>query len=397
AMVSSTSSFDGGAAAPDLLGPDPSQRSKSAVSTADSESSFGTGLQRPIPDHPWPKLMLAVLMSTFVLVLGWELAMRNVGLVAGDLDDDRDYWVEERRRLDHLPSDSMVIIGDSRILFGTQLSKWQELTGRKPVQLALPATSSLPFLHDLADNEHFAGLVIIGISEPSLFSDEYGRRASVLKYLKDQSPSQRSGHYLYKEASRYFAFLDSNYKAFTLLERIDWPRRPGVDPLEVWKISEAYDDRQLYLWNRVATDPKLNEHARYVWKQYWVGDPAEKDVIDRTIAKAKLDIDRIRARGGDVVWLRAPSAGSLLAAERERFPRATGWDRLLRETQSFGVHFEDYSQMQNLDIPEWSHLSHAGAQVYTDAYVRVLLDRVDWLKTHSKGWREEGKRRPGDG
>lgn len=396
-MVSSTSSFDGTAAAPDLLGPDPSQRSKSAASTADSESSFGTGLQRPVPDHPWPKIMVAVLVTTFALMLGWEMAMRNLGLAAGDLDDDRDYWVEERRRLDRSPADSVVIIGDSRILFGTELSKWKELTGRRPVQLALPATSSLPFLRDLADDERFKGLVVIGISEPSLFTDDYGRRVSVLKYLKDQSPSQRSGHFLYKEASRHLAFLDSNYKAFDLLKRLDWPVRPGAEPLEVWKISEAYDDRQLYLWNRVATDPKLNAHARYVWQQYWEGDPASPALIDATIARAKADIDRIRARGGEVVWLRAPSAGPLLAAEHQRFPRAIGWDRIVRETDSFGLNFEDYAQMRNLDIPEWSHLSQAGAQAYTDAYVRVLLDRVEWLKTRSKGWREEGKRKPGDG
>lgn len=396
-MVSSISNFDGTATAPDLLGPDPSQRPKSAVSTADSESSFGTGLSRPVPDHPWPKMMVAVLVTTLALLFGWEMAMRNLGLDAGDLDDDRDYWVEERRRLDRSPPDSVVIIGDSRILFGTELSRWQELTGRRPVQLALPATSSLPFLHDLAGNERFVGLVVIGISEPSLFTDEYGRRVSVLKYLNDQSPSQRSGHFLHKAASRHLAFLDSNYKAFDLLERLDWPVRTGAEPLEVWKISEARDQRQLYLWDRVATDPRLNAHARHVWQQYWAGDPTTTDTVDRTIAKARIDIDRIRARGGEVVWLRAPSAGHLLDVERVRFPRATGWDRMLRETDTFGVHFEDYPQMRNLEIPEWSHLSKAGAKAYTDAYVKVLMARVEWLEAHSKRWREDNKRRPGDG
>jgi|UPI000716AB2B hypothetical protein len=397
AMVSSTSSFDAGAVAPDLLGPDPSQRPHSAVSTADSESSFGTGLARPVPDQPWPKLMLKVLISTFLLVLGWEIAMRHLGLQAGDLDDDRDYWVEQRRRLDKLPADSVVIIGDSRVLFGTELSKWEELTGRKPLQLALPATSAQPFLHDLASDERFAGLVVIGISESSYFSDELGRRVTVLKYIDHQTPSQKSGHLLYKAASRDLAFLDSNYTLFKLLERADWPQREGVAPLSVWKIAESYDDRQMYLWNRIETDPRLNEHARYVWGQYWIGDPIEKDLVDRVIAKTKPDIDRIRARGGEVVWLRTPSAGHLLDVERVRFPRAVGWDRLMRETNSFGIHFEDYTQMHNLDIPEWSHLSQSGAQVYTDAYVKVLMERVEWLKVHSKRWQEEGRRKPGDG
>ncbi|MGO4778408.1 hypothetical protein AB4084_23365, partial [Lysobacter sp. 2RAB21] len=191
-------------------------------------------------------------------------------LQAGDLDDDRDYWVEQRRRLDKLPADSVVIIGDSRVLFGTELSKWEELTGRKPLQLALPATSAQPFLHDLASDERFAGLVVVGISESSYFSDELGRRVTVLKYINHQTPSQQSGHLLYKAASRDLAFLDSNYTLFKLLERADWPQREGVAPLSVWKIAESYDDRQMYLWNRIKTDPRLNEHARYVWGQYWV-------------------------------------------------------------------------------------------------------------------------------
>ena len=50
---------------------------------------------------------------------------------------------------------------------------------------------------------------------------------------------------------------------------------------------------------------------------------------------------------------RAPTTN----ASRSTVPREQTWDRLLRETGAFGIHFEDYPEMQGLELPEWSHLS----------------------------------------
>jgi hypothetical protein len=101
----------------------------------------------------------------------------------------------------------------------------------------------------------------------------------------------------------------------------------------------------------------------------------------------KSDIDRIRARGGEVVWVRPPSGGPLLDIERARYPRGRVWDKLVHDTASFGVYFEDYPGMQQLHCPDWSHLSRASAMAFTDAYVRVLRDQVEWLKLHDTAGR----------
>jgi hypothetical protein len=84
-------------------------------------------------------------------------------------------------------------------------------------------------------------------------------------------------------------------------------------------------------------------------------------------------IARIHARGGEVVFVRPPSAGLFLERENRNAPRARTWDRLLRETGSFGIHFEDYPEMRDLEVPEWSHLSRDSATRFTRAYVDVLL------------------------
>ena len=343
------------------------------------------GFDRPIPALPWLRILFIMASVTFVLMVAWEMEMRHLGLRAGDLDDGRGNWAVERRKVDSGPRDQVVIIGDSRILLDTDLATWQKLTGRRPIQLALLGMNAQPILHDLAADEHFAGLLVIGTAEFSYFSDDAGSLPGVLRYMKTESPSQRTGLQIHKTLSRYFAFLDSNYTLFTLLERHKWPERKDVESpyIDVWKISEAYDDRQSNLWDRIERDQYLREQAQTIWMEFFAGPAVKAKTVEQVSANTKADIDRIRSRGGEVVWVRPPSSGPLLDIERSRYPREQVWDKLLHNTASLGIYFEDYPAMQQLPCPDWSHLSRNSAIAFTDAYVRVLRERVDWLKIRS--------------
>jgi hypothetical protein len=66
--------------------------------------------------------------------------------------------------------------------------------------------------------------------------------------------------------------------------------------------------------------------------------------------------------------------------EQKRIPKAIGWDRLLVGANAKGIHADDLGQAQNLLIPEWSHLSHKCATVFTDAYVRRMVELTPRLK-----------------
>ncbi|MBZ5526243.1 MAG: hypothetical protein LAP21_28835 [Acidobacteriia bacterium] len=351
------------------------------------------GLERPVPVLPWLRILLVVASTALVLVSAWEIEMRRLGLRAGDLDDERGYWTVERRKVDAGPRDSVVILGDSRILLDTDLDTWQKLTGRRPIQLALLGSNAQPILHDFAADEHFAGLLVIGTAEFSYFGNDGNSVPAVLNYIRTESPSQRSGIRIQKTLSRYFAFLDSNYTLFKLLERHKWPERKGVKGpyIDVWKISESYDDRQTYLWERIERDDYLRDQSRTIWTDFFAGPPVKAATVDRVSASTRSDIDRIRARGGEVVWVRPPSGGPLLDIERTRYPRAEVWDKLMHDTASFGVHFEDYPAMQQLRCPDWSHLSRRSATAFTDAYVRVLLERVEWLRVRNTADTADGR------
>jgi hypothetical protein len=148
---------------------------------------------------------------------------------------------------------------------------------------------------------------------------------------------------------------------------------------DVWKIWEVGVIRQNFLWHRIETDERLREHARWVWGPF-DGSGPKPDEVQRAIDQSKACVEKLRARGVEVVFVRAPSAGLYYESEQQALPRKRTWEPLLQQTGAFGIHFEDHPEMQGLEVPEWSHLSHASATRFTRAYVEVLIEHDPWLR-----------------
>ena len=127
------------------------------------------------------------------------------------------------------------------------------------------------------------------------------------------------------------------------------------------------------------TNPYLRTHARHAWNLFR-GPPLPPFIARNVVARSAEAVRRIRARGGEVIFVRPPSAPELRAVEDGRLPRSKGWDLLLAATHAQGIHADDLPQAQNLVIPEWSHLSRKCATVFTDAYVRRLADLTPRIK-----------------
>jgi hypothetical protein len=336
---------------------------------------------RDIPSRPWAKMGVCVLVAVTLLTAAWEWNARtNIGLRADDIGDSPQAWAEQRRLADAAP---ITIVGDSRILFDTDLDRFQQLTGVRPVQTAIVGTNARALLETYANDPNFKGLLVLGLADLSYFRPVgVGLGGSYLKgFVKNDKPSQLTGLWLDRFLQRNLAFLDAEYRLSTLAARLDHGLRKGpYGPYDdVWKISEAFDHRQYFMWDRIETDPYLRAHARHAWNVF-KGPPLPPFIARNVIARSAEAVQRIRARGGDVIFIRPPSAPELRMVEQTRLPRAKGWDMLLAGTQSKGIHADDLPQAQNLAIPEWSHLSHKCATVFTDAYVRRLTQLTSRLK-----------------
>jgi hypothetical protein len=178
---------------------------------------------------------------------------------------------------------------------------------------------------------------------------------------------------LHRSLSRVLAFLDDNYRLSKLVRHLDEGWRTGAQfpvPERLWKLGTVTDERQTFLWARVENDPRVRAHQRSTWVR--AAPQVSAATILSTIERTRIAVSKVRARGGDVVFVRPPSAPELRVYEEETVPRTRGWDQLLERADVRGVHFADDPAMQRLWLPEYSHLSRACATVFTDAYVRAV-------------------------
>jgi hypothetical protein len=335
---------------------------------------------RDVPRQPWGRIMASVAVTLVAAVTAIEVNARRLGLDAGDLDNSEVAWVEERAKSE---AAAVAIVGDSRILFDTNLDRFEQLTGERPVQLAIHGTSALTLLEDVASNEAFHGLLIVGLADTMFFQPFDGYGGYVRRRGDFTSVSGRIGIAIDHMLQRRLAFLDSSYRLSVLAYRLDPDFRAGVEgPLhDIWKLSEVGEGRQTWMWPRIETDARLRGHARWAWKGFKEKFPYTPELIAKGQARAKAAVDKIRARGGDVVFVRPPSSPQLRVNEEAQVPRAKGWDVLLSNTHSVGVHFDDLpAAVQGLTLPEWSHLNRQCATVFTDAYVRRLTTETPRLR-----------------
>ena len=335
---------------------------------------------RDVPKQPWGGIMIAVAVALVAGIAALEVNARRIGLIAGDLDNSEVTWTNERIRSAAAPA---AIVGDSRILFDTNLNHFEALTGVRPVQLSIHGTSALTLLEDVADNPDFKGVLIVGLADTMFFQPFDGYGEYVHRRDEFRSPYRVVSNEIDHTLQRRFAFLDSNYRLSVIAHRLDPDLRAGVEgpKHDIWKVMEMGESRQGYLWERVETDPVIRARSRWAWKGFKEKFPYTPQLIAKGQTRAKAAVEKIRARGGDVVFVRPPSAPELRVNEEAQVPKAKGWDMLLRNTRSVGVHVDDLpASVQGLTLPEWSHLNRKCAKVFTDAYVRRLTEETPRLK-----------------
>jgi hypothetical protein len=340
---------------------------------------------RPVPTQPWHRISLAALILFALLTGGWEMYWRAFG-VAPSIRNTDALWAIQRRRIDAGEGASTVLLGSSRVYFDIRLAVWEKLDGKRPLQLAFEGTSPVAFMQDLAADPNFTGRLLVGMA-PDIFFGTHTRHNSALGYYRKESPAQHAGQWLSMHfIEPYFAFYDPDFALASVLKRQPWPPRPGKRWFsDVRKMSTSEADRDTQLWSKVETDPTYREIARATWMQQFVpgpDDPSPADIdldIRKKIEATAAAVKQLRARGVQVLFVRAPSAGPYLEFENRVYPRAKTWDALLAATGAPGIHFEDYPELQGFELPEWSHVAPSQTERFTEALYTIIA-RDFWKK-----------------
>lgn len=342
-------------------------------------------VERVTPEKSWRAIAFAAAGVTALLTAGYEVFWRGKGLEAGDYNNTESLWAEARRSV---KPDSTVIVGSSRIFFGSDLDAWEKTAGERPVQLALQGTSPRVFLTDLANDESFRGLVIVGVTVPIFFTRDGGLRADYLDHYRNETLAERADHQLMKRLEAIFAFLDEQSRPKRQIKIWPMPLRAGMEPrFDPRKLEALGPDRNAHLWTRVERDERYREEAKEIWAlglsnrgrpgPDGKAPPNPRDMLPGVLGEVEANVNKIRARGGDVAFVRFPYEGAYTPAEDAGFPRDVFWDRLGPATASATVTWHDYPELQGYVLPEWSHLSKSEATRFTLALVPILYGEIE--------------------
>ncbi len=334
------------------------------------------------------KAAIMVLSLTTILIGGYEIYLRYLGHSI-NYDDSESLFADKKRKI-YLPShEATVFAGSSRMKYDLNTEVWHNLTGETPVQLANVGSSPIPVLKALAADSMFKGKLLIDVAE-GLFFDlsgrSYERPQKCLEYSKTETPAQRFSFHINTLLESNFVFLDKdNFALSALLTYLPIPPRPGkMDfPKYPTEFSLMNFDRNHMMSDRfVDHDKKGVKMMQDIWMQLVAmgakAPPTPVHVIDSFIRDVKLHTDQIKARGGEVVFLRPPSSGPLWKAEQMGFPRDKFWEKILAVTGCKGMHFSDYPELSQMNCTEFSHLRQSDTRIYTQKVVEVLSSELAW-------------------
>ncbi len=250
---------------------------------------------------------------------------------------------------------------------------------------ALEGSSPRPVLDDLANDPHFKGRLVVDVTEGLFFSNFPGnerRPRTNIGYYHDRTPAQRASFQLNKVLESQFVFLDKqNLSLNAQLDAQMIPSRPGVFMMPIFPMDFQRNtfDRQMYMTERFVSDTNLQNRVSGIWHFFgqmaMKAPPMPEAELAAIFQSVKEATDKIRARGGEVLFVRTPSSGPALMGETMGFSRAKFWDHLLAYTGCPGIHFADYPAIDHFVCPEDSHLSPQDAVVFTQHLIKIMQEK----------------------
>ena len=318
------------------------------------------------------KAGILALILVAISVLSWELNLRKKGFETSFYDDPA-LWTHKRDMVYEPADKATVFIGSSRIKFDLDIPTWESITGNHAIQLACVGSNPIPLLEDLARDKNFKGRLVVDVTEGLFFSSapqNVSRPVENMKYYKERTPAQTASFHINHLLESQFVFLDKEWHSLNAqLGQLDIKDRNGVYNFRGFPpgFGRVKFNRQEYMTDEFSADTVEQNKVKAIWAGFIKMSkepPASGTKLDSILNKVKTSVDKIRARGGQVLFVRTPSSGPYYhMGESKVFAREKYWDRILSTTNKPGIHFADYPAISSFTCPEFSHLKIGRAHV----------------------------------
>lgn len=303
----------------------------------------------------------------------WEVYWRGHGFVSS-ASDDAGLWALARHRANDLGEDAVVLVGSSRMQMDIRRGAFARATGWRPaIQLAVVRGSSVPVLQSLAEDSNFLGTVICEVNPVLFFADT----PNIDRTLDDYFRAFEETSIGTRIEQRLTMAFDS--RLVTRLPELAFePLREawgyGRLPLPSYNAVISPDRYRTGDYRKFARLKRVNErNARTMASaRAKVMSPSR---FARRLRELGAAVEAIRARGGDVVFVRLPSAIHVLEFERRFWQRDVFWEPLVLATSAYSVHYEDDPILSAFEPQDGDHLGGRSASLFSERLGRVLVER----------------------
>jgi hypothetical protein len=332
--------------------------------------SFTSSFNDHVPDAPrilhapWVRTWTLFCLLFLLFFCAWEGAWRMRGFKPS-LIDDESLWASERRSVG---SDSFVLVGASKTLLGINPEVFARTSGVRPVQLAIDGSQATPVLKNLAEDNSFRGTVLFDLMESEIDGTTTpGKEERYLQKYRQQNISDRTEQWLRHRLQSAFVFP-----------------KPELSPRHVWEgIRSGHLPAPFYLQiqpDRYARADYSTVDLTNFFKasnssgQRLPPGLSAEEFLTRTAALEQY-VTRIQDRGGHVIFIRMPSSGRLWEAQEARYPKSVYWDAFAARTKAITIHFRDYPELSQYELPDTTHLDYRQAEVFTRDLARILMTK----------------------
>ncbi|MGA7295912.1 MAG: hypothetical protein WBW92_00195 [Rhodanobacteraceae bacterium] len=323
----------------------------------------------------WLLAWVFAVLAAGVALASAELYWRSRGYVPVILDS-RQLWSLQRDRVDHGKGRALVLLGASRTVYGINPKRLrQRLPRYRPVMLAISGHYPLATLRDLADDEHFNGVVLCDIDAMGLMRANWDRQQTYVDYYHRQwSPSWRIHRIVLTSWQRHavIANPDMGWRA-SLRYAFE-----GGKPFRTYATLNA--NRSGDVDFRRSNPGKIKRHFAAVVNERIAEFPetTPRKWLEQLQPVAHW-VRQIQARGGEVIFYKSPTHGLQRQSMNTVLPDEEYWDQARTVVPAHFLDALDVPRIARIPEPDNAHFDYRDKARYTDALVQALVQR-GWLK-----------------
>jgi len=320
--------------------------------------------------------LLTWTLAAAITVGGWlafETYWRGQGY-APTVMDSFDLWSQHRARaVKSAPPLRFAMLGASRIQYGLSPAVFRDETHAlglnvDPIMLAVNGHYPLAALRDLSADEQFTGVALIGIDARGMDRNVWEMQAAhIQQYHHDWSPAREVHRRLLSHMQAYAIAARPDFALVTLVKRhLDNQGPPYKEYVTFERDRSGGTD---YRKSDIAAihAARVADLRNY----YSMHTPPTPEVWLSEMREVVRWVEKINARGGQVVFYREPVSGEHIELDEANFPRARYWDKLVPVMPALMIDFRDYLEL-SIDTPDTSHIDIKDIDRHTRALVRVM-------------------------